>query len=426
MHDKARSEQQGLRVAQWTAFWLTILAYMVSFFHRVAPAALSMELQQAFSATSTELGSVTAVFFFVVMSMQIPTGIIADTLGPRRLLVAGCMMAALGAFVFASAHTVGIACIGRGFIGLGAAIPFVALLRLNASWFSSRQFATLSGLTLLFGNLGSILSTTPLQMASQVVSWRLIIGGIGVLTLAAGALIALYVRDKPSDLGLAHPDGPSSTATAATRGSWVRQLLAVVTNARTWPCFWVGFGICGTFFTFTSLWAVPYLVQAVGLTKSEASTHVLVMILCHAVTALFLGRTSDRLGNRKGLLLMLAAIYLVSWLPMLGPMKTFAGESYIVFAIQGIASTSYTLIWAIAKEVNAPDSAGMAIGVTNTSMFMAAAIFQPLIGALIDRFGLQGMTYSIELLAAVSAIGLLAGLCLVETRGKNVYSQKIA
>jgi MFS family permease len=162
--------QRRLRLAQWTAFWLTIVAYMVSFFHRVAPAALSIELQKAFSATSTELGSITAVFFFAVMAMQIPTGVIADTLGPRRILVVGCVTAALGAFVFASAHTVEVACVGRGLIGLGAAVPFVALLRLNASWFSARQFATLSGLTLLFGNLGSILSTAPLQMMSQIVS----------------------------------------------------------------------------------------------------------------------------------------------------------------------------------------------------------------------------------------------------------------
>jgi nitrate/nitrite transporter NarK len=420
------SEQRRLRLAQWTAFWLTIIAYMVSFFHRVAPAALSNELQSAFSATSMELGSITAVFFFVVMAMQIPTGVIADTLGPRRILAAGCLMAAIGAFVFASAHTVEVACIGRGFIGLGAAVPFVALLRLNASWFSARQFATLSGLTLLFGNLGSILSTTPLQMMSQVVNWRVIIAGIGGLTLLAGALIWLFVRDKPSELGLSHPDGQPVVGGTPVSQSWMHQLRDVLTNSRTWPCFWVGFGVCGSFFAFSSLWAVPFLVKSVGVTESEASTHILVMIVCHSLTALCLGRASDRFGNRKGLLLIFGALYFVSWLPMLGPMKSFVGESYVVFALQGIGSTSYTLIWAIAKEVNAPSSAGMAIGVTNTSMFMAAALVQPVIGALIDHYGVEGVNYSIMLLAAISAIGLFAGLCLVETRGRNIYIPKTA
>lgn len=158
----------------------------------------------------------------------------------------------------------------------------------------------------------------------------------------------------------------------------------------------------------------------------RATTHVLLMILCHSLAALILGRASDRLGNRKGLLLILAFVYLVSWIPMFGPMNAFPGESYVVFAIQGIASASYTLIWAIAKEVNAPASAGMAIGVTNTSMFMAAAIFQPLIGALVDRFDVSGLTYAIGLLTAVSAVGLLAGLCLIETRGQNIYIPKAA
>ncbi|MGI4983400.1 MAG: MFS transporter [Janthinobacterium lividum] len=418
------SVQRRLRLAQWTTFWLTIVAYMVSFFHRVAPAALSIELQKAFSATGTQLGSITAIFFFAVMVMQVPTGVVADTLGPRRILVAGCVVAAIGAFVFASAHTVEVACIGRGLIGLGAAVPFVALLRLNASWFSARQFATLSGLTLLFGNLGSILSTEPLQMVSQLVSWRAVIAGIGGLTLVAGALIAVFVRDNPADLGLPHPDGQPGIF-SYSRSSWPRQLRNVATNTLTWPCFWVGFGICGTFFAFTSLWAVPYLVKFIGLSKDEASMHVLVMILSHSVTAFFLGKASDRLGNRKGPLLILGAVYFLSWIPMLGHMDAFSGMSYVVFAIQGMASTSYTLIWAIAKEVNDPNSAGMAIGVTNTSMFLAAAILQPLIGSLIDRFPMQGMTYSIALLAAVSGVGLIAGMCLVETRGKNIYIERV-
>ena len=399
---------------------------MVSFFHRVAPAALSVDLQTAFAASSTELGSITAVFFFAVMAMQIPTGIIADTLGPRRILVLGCVLAAVGAFIFALADEIRTACIGRALIGLGAAIPFVALLRLNASWFSARQFATLSGLTILFGNLGSILSTTPLEVLSHLVSWRAIIAGIGVLTLVAGSLIFVFVRDTPAELGLRGPDGGDVAPATSPRGqTWVTQLKAVATNRHTWPCFWVGFGICGTFFTFTSLWAVPFLMESLGMTKSEAATHVLVMILCHAVAALFLGRVSDRLGNRKGLVLALGTLYTLLWLPMvMTDMNAFPGESYLIFALQGVGSTSYTLIWAIAKEVNAPKSAGMAIGVANTSMFLAAALLQPAIGALIDVFEDVGLSYAIGLLAGVSALGLVAGLRLVETRGKNIYVEQ--
>lgn len=417
--------RRRLRRGQWTAFALTITAYMVSFFHRVAPVSLSAELQKSFHASSAELGTVSAVFFFAVMAMQIPTGVLADTLGPRRILFAGCVASAVGAFIFAASTSIAGACIGRGLIGIGSAVPFVALLRLNASWFEARQFATLSGLTILFGNLGSILSTAPLERMSRSIDWRIIIEATGMVSLATGVLILAFVRDGPASAGLAAP-APAASAPAVD-ASWRTQLLVVMRNPRTWPCFWVGFGICGTFFTYTSLWAVPFLVKARGFDRHDAALHVLVMVLVHAMTALVLGRLSDRLGNRKGLLIALAALYTVMWLPMFFPLDLFPGESYAVFALQGIGSTSYTLIWAIAKEVNPVRSAGIAVGVANTSMFLAAALLQPAIGALMDRFGdAAGVSCSLALLVTVSLVGLVCALRLVETRGRNVYNERFA
>ncbi|MDO4683359.1 MAG: MFS transporter [Lautropia sp.] len=417
------TDQHRLLVAQWTAFGLAITAYMISFFHRVAPAALSLELQKSFQASATELGVITAVFFFVIMLMQVPTGILADTIGSRRLLTIGCLVGALGAVLFAVAQNVWVATLARALIGFGSAIPFVALLRLNASWFSNRQFATLSGLTLLFANLGSVLSTTPLQWASQLVSWRWLIGAVGVSTLVIGLLIARFVRDQPADIGLKHPDGVTGAPAMSSLSSWRRQFVQVIRNPRTWPCFFVGFGVCGSFFTFSSLWAVPFLVSEHGMTEEAAATHVMLMIMAHAAAALFLGRLSDRLGNRRGLLLVLAWLYLLSWLPMTMPMTHFPGESYWVFVFQGVASTSYTLIWAVAKEVNDPASAGMAIGVVNTSMFLAAAMLQPLIGALIDHAGAEGMEHALLLLGTVSSIGIVAGIMMTETHGKNIHQK---
>ena len=74
---------------RWTAFGIVGLAYILSFFHRFAPAAISSDLQQTFHATSAELGGLAATYFYVYTVMQIPTGILADTWGPRRVVTAG-------------------------------------------------------------------------------------------------------------------------------------------------------------------------------------------------------------------------------------------------------------------------------------------------------------------------------------------------
>jgi MFS family permease len=410
---------------QWLVFALVIGTYMMSFFHRVAPIALGSYLQADFSASSTQLGLIAAMYFVMVTVMQVPTGIIADTIGPRKILVLGCITASIGSAIFAAATTIPVACVGRALIGMGVAVPFVALLKLNASWFAPRQFATLSGLTILFGNLGSILSTYPLSVLSQYVDWRFIIAGTGLLTLCLGLIIWLYVCDTPETAGFTtDATGLPPAPRRPVNLSWLKQLGIVMRNSATWPCFWVGFGICGTFFTFTSLWAVPFLTKTYGMTKDMASSHVLVMLLSHAVTAIFIGRLSDKLANRKTLLLGLGSIYVLMWLPMFADAMKNPWLSFAVFAVQGVGSTSYTLIWALAKEVNPPESAGMAIGVANTSMFLATALLQPLIGRIIDINPGHGLQYGVLLLAVIAAGGLIAGVRIIETHARNIFPQR--
>ena len=63
---------------------VAVAAYLLSFFHRVAPAAISGDLQSAFAIGGAQLGTLAATYFYVYTLMQIPTGVLSDTLGPRR------------------------------------------------------------------------------------------------------------------------------------------------------------------------------------------------------------------------------------------------------------------------------------------------------------------------------------------------------
>ena len=76
------------------------LFYLLGFFHRVAPAVITAELMQEFRINASALGNLSAFYFYSYVAMQIPTGILADRWGPRRLLTLGAMIASLGAVMF--------------------------------------------------------------------------------------------------------------------------------------------------------------------------------------------------------------------------------------------------------------------------------------------------------------------------------------
>jgi predicted MFS family arabinose efflux permease len=157
---------------RWLALGVVAVAYALSFFQRFAPAGIAQDLAAAFSTSAASLGVLAATYFYVYTVMQIPTGILADTLGPRRILMLGGIIGGGGSFLFGLAPSLDWALAGRTLIGLGVSVTFIAMLKLIAVWFEENRFATMVGVCMLVGNLGSVLAGAPLSALAQATGWR--------------------------------------------------------------------------------------------------------------------------------------------------------------------------------------------------------------------------------------------------------------
>lgn len=418
------AQARQLSRLRWTAFVVVGLAYVLSFFHRFAPAVIASDLQQAFHTSAAALGGLAATYFYVYTVMQIPTGILADTLGPRRVVAIGGVIAGIGSILFGLADTLAMAAVGRLLVGLGVSVAFICMLKLNAVWFHDRHFATATGATILLGNLGSLLAAAPLAWALGFVSWRTVFIAVGSASLVLAALSWWYVRNHPGEAGLPslrELDGKA--AHAPHQGHWYDGLLQVMRNRATWPGLWVNLGLAGTLFAFGGLWAVPFLHDVHGMDRAAATDHTTLLLAGFALGAFFIGTLSDRMGRRKPVMLVGALIYTLCWLPLLNGMQMGGVLSHTLFFVMGLAAPSFTLSWACAKEVNPPALSGMATSVVNVGAFLGTAMLQPLVGWAIDRahansaapLALADYQVGIALLFGFSLLGLIAILFVRET-----------
>lgn len=398
---------------------------MLAFFHRYAPATIAGDLQVAFQANGVSLGILAATYFYVYLLMQIPTGILVDTVGPGRVVVVGGVVSGIGCWIFGVADTLNMAVFGRLMIGLGVSVTFVALLKLNAVWFHDRHFATVTGASILLGNLGSLFAATPLTWALNHASWRDIMMEVGTFSLLIALLTAWLVRDNPGQVGLpslravdGHSDHP------AHDGPWHQGLRAVMRNRATWPGFWVNMGQAGTLFAFGGLWAVPFLRDVHGMDRAHATDRTSWLLLGFSFGALFVGLLSDHLGRRKPVLIAGALAYSLCWLPMLFGAGLQGVTGYALFFLLGLSASSFTLSWSCAKEVNAHALSGMATSVVNIGAFLGTAILQPAIGWAIDQArtnvetlspGADAYRAGLFLLWIFSGVALIATLFVRET-----------
>ncbi|NHC06233.1 MFS transporter [Azonexus fungiphilus] len=417
------SEQRRRR---WMALAIVALAYILSFFQRFAPAGIAQDLAAAFQTSAASLGVLAATYFYIYTVMQIPTGILADTLGPRRILALGGLVGGVGSLLFGLAPTLEIALVGRTLVGLGVSVTFIAMLKLVAVWFEENRFATIVGICMLVGNLGSVLAGAPLSALAQATGWRGVFIGVGVVSLILGVLCWLLVRDAPTASGEAVRPRFDRTAVLSS-------LLAVIRNRATWPAALVNTGMSGSFFTFAGLWATPYLMQVHAMERAVAASHLSLWFGGFAVGCLFIGSLSDRLGRRKPVMIAVSHLYVAIWLVLLSCVTLPLALSYALFALLGLSTAGFSLTWACAKEVNPPLLSGMSTSVANMGGFLCAAIMQPVVGWIMD-LGWQGETlagarvydvatwqHGVLAVTLCAALGAAASWRIRETGCRNIW-----
>jgi predicted MFS family arabinose efflux permease len=392
-------------------FGLALGAYLIGLFHRAAPGTIAGDLAQAFDTSATTLGVLAATYYWVYTAMQIPSGVAADTLGPRRLLAGGGLIVAAGAALFALAPGFGVAALGRLLVALGSSVAFVACLKLIASWFDVRVFATLTGTVVLVGNLSSAAAGGPFAWLLQAIGWREAILALAALSAAVAIASWRFVDELPRP------------RTVHLETGWRQGLRGVLGNPATWPIFLANFGMGASFMSFATLWAVPYLVDVHGMSRVVAANHVTVLLGVFAF-----GGLADKIGRRKPLFVGGAAVLTAAWVPFLAGWPLNGAGGYALLAAMGFAAAGMTVSWACSKEVNAPQYAGIATGVVNMGIFLGPAVTQPAVGWVLDlgrgagkvatAHAPQEWQRGLLVLAGLAAFGLVNALFVRETRAR--------
>jgi len=343
----------------WIIWSVAMMAQLLNMFHRVAGAAAVDKIMADFGITAAMIGGVLAMYFYIYAAMQFPSGVLADYLGPRKTVTFGCLMAGIGSIIFGLAPSLSILYLGRLLLSAGVAVLFISVLKLQTQWFPSRYFGKMTSLMGFVGATGSLAGATPMALFEIE---RRELGGISSFSSQNVAAIGFRKR-----LGM---------------------LLA---NKHIWPPFLVGLGSYGTLLVLQGAWGIPYIMQVYSMARDSAANFMLVMLIGHAAGLVILTFASERLQKRKLPTVIAAFAYLSLWiiLTLWNGGKPPVLALYPICFLMGFFTSVMPITHALAKEVVPPFVSGMALGLVNMSIFLAAAVLQIVFGQMLD-LGWQG------------------------------------
>src|SRR3954453_2320937 len=91
----------------WRMWALAAAFYLVAIFHRMSLGVASLDASHRFGVSTSAIAVLSTVQLAVYLLMQIPAGLLADRLGPRRSLALGLLAISVGELVFAISHSLG-------------------------------------------------------------------------------------------------------------------------------------------------------------------------------------------------------------------------------------------------------------------------------------------------------------------------------
>lgn len=431
-----------LRRARGASWWVWAVGagvYFLAVFHRGTLGVAGPQAAQRLDLSAAQLSSFVMLQLGVYAAMQVPTGVLVDRFGPRRMLLAATVTMGSAQLLFSQVHNYPLALLARGLLGCGDAMTYVSVLRLVAGWFPGRRYPVMVTFTGLAGMMGNVIATVPLTFMLAGFGWSTTFAIAGSLSLAYAVLLL-----RP---GIAAPYRQAAR-TDGVRGG--RRVLQDVRGAWRLPAgrlaFWVHLSTMAGPTAFAVLWGFPYLTQGLGYPPATASSLLLVMVVGGVIASFVIGPLLGRRPVIRGPLAVAVALScLAGWLTLIlwpGGTPPF-GVVLVVVAVFSAGGPVSAVGFLLARDYNPVHRMSTATGLVNIGGFSGAVAMVFAVGQILDRVEPGVAVHSVDAfrlafvaIAALTAFGIFrmitwllrtrAGVLEAAARGEHVPVDLVA
>ncbi|HED3057007.1 TPA: MFS transporter [Raoultella ornithinolytica] len=403
LNDAVAPHKRGIP-AWWVTIFLFWLGWIFMYADRTVLNPVMGELEKEFGLSGTQLGLMNSVFYFSYALLQVPSGILGDKIGKKKVLIPGFLL--FGAFTAVTgwAKSWSTLLFARVVTGAGEGTYYGPQYGLSSEQIPKKYRSLGSAIInsgMAFGIALGLMASSWL-VYDQGYSWRTPFFAMSIPTLLTGLAIWLFVKEKkrqPVEAG-----GVAKPKSKFTDLFKNRNLLLVYLMV-----------FCSLFGFFVILTWLPYYLQSErGIAGSETGFITSLVAWISIPGALLFSSLSDRLGKRKPLILVLVPVAILSMLSIIWmPNMTGVIVALCVYGLVGKLALDPVLVALVADSVD-ENNYSSAFGLFNF-IGMSSSILAPVIaGAARDMTGSLASSFYVS--AALLVVGLVGMLFLKEKK----------
>ncbi|MFF2796606.1 MFS transporter [Lysinibacillus xylanilyticus] len=377
------------------------LGWVVIWIYRTILTPIYPQIQESLGNISdTQVGLVASIYFFAYTGMQIPSGILVDKFGQKRVLIPAFIIFALAAFVIGTSSTITQVYIGALLAGLSTGSYYGAAFSLSAKYmpkdkksFSNAIINSGSALGMVIGLIGSSVLVGGLE-----IKWNYMLYMTAILIIAVTFVFALFIKqDKKS---------------ATKEESEVKKTIAQDADSkvnlfspRQLVIYFVYFATCYGYYMIVT-WLPSFLVTEKGFQQGSVG-YVAALVAISAVPgALIFSKYIDKNAHMRLRLiffLLIGAALTIS-LTVFSPNPTVLYVALVLYGLLGKLAIDPVLITYVTDSVSS-NSVAKALGFFNFFGMTSSVVAPTLTGYIGDITGSKVLAFYIAaILLAAAAI----------------------
>lgn len=369
---------------------LLALLMVITYLDRVCISVAGPRMQEALHIGPVAWGYVTGIFALAYAAFEIPSGMMGDRIGPRKVLARIVLW--WSAFTSLTGLVTGLypLLLIRFLFGMGEAGAYPNASIAVARWFPLRERGRTFGIILMASQLGGMFAPLLVVPIQSHYGWRASFYVFGILGVVWSAIWFAWFRDTPLEKQGVSRAELAKTASLPLKAHHGLPWKIALRSANFWAVLCTSFSYFYTIYFFQS-WFHTYLVKAHGFSEHDLLLTSLPFLVA-AVANFSGGWMSDAFVSRFGLKWGRRSLGLIG-LAVAAP-ATFA----VIFAQQGVSALillslafggitfQQPILIAVDLDIGG-EFAGAMVGAMNTASQLASLSSALVFGYLVGRFG---------------------------------------
>jgi ACS family D-galactonate transporter-like MFS transporter len=400
---------------RWGIGVLLGVGVLINYFDRINLSVAGPQLQEAFHLTTAQLGLLFGAFFWSYAMLQIPTGLVLDRFGVKRVGRWGAFLWGVASVITALTSGFGGIFVARVLLGVAEAPGFPASSKATGYWFPRHERALATALFDAAAKFSSVIGVPLVALAVVGLGWRWGFGITAILSLAYFVAFYVFYRDPSEDTKLSDAERDYIRAGGATQeGSGATgslgMLFYLLKNRKVWGVT-LGFAAYGYSFYLFLTWLPGYLVQTMHMTILKSAGYAAIPWMCATIADLLvggwlidhlIGRGHDETRVRKTVLVggMLMGLAVFGATLTQDPRWAIF---WISLALSGLASAA-PVGWSIPSLIAPTGGTGTVGGIMNFANNLMGVAAPVVTGYIV------GYTHSFTNAFLVAGVGLVFGI----------------